>query len=98
VCVPRLIYNKEVNCACVGDIITIINENARNITHKKIATSFDSHVKCPIYLSDFNQIWLFRWILVKGSSVKFHENLSGGDRKTHAHVEADKRFLIKKKK
>jgi hypothetical protein len=24
-----------VNCACVGEIITIINENARNITHKK---------------------------------------------------------------
>jgi hypothetical protein len=29
------VRNKKVNCACVGEIITIINENARNITHNR---------------------------------------------------------------
>jgi hypothetical protein len=29
-----------VNCACVGEIITIINENARNITHKNSLVLF----------------------------------------------------------
>jgi hypothetical protein len=35
------VYGKEVNCACVGEINTIINENARNITHKNFGLLFD---------------------------------------------------------
>jgi hypothetical protein len=39
------VYNKEVNCACVGEIITIINENARNITHKNSVKMLHIFVK-----------------------------------------------------
>jgi hypothetical protein len=45
--------NKEVNCACVGEIITIINENARNITHKKnIDQVFTGELYNLLYWSD----------------------------------------------
>jgi hypothetical protein len=44
---PARVYNKEVNCACVGEIITIINENARNTTHKKREYTFKDF-KCEV--------------------------------------------------
>lgn len=35
---------------------------------------FGLHVKCPLLLSDFNQNWECRQILVELSSVKFNTN------------------------
>lgn len=33
-------------------------------------------MKCPIHLSDFNQIWHFLTDFHKVSNIKFHKNLS----------------------
>ena len=40
----------------------------------------DSHVKYPLFLSDFNELELFRQILEKYSNIKFHENSSNESR------------------
>jgi hypothetical protein len=39
------------------------------------------HVKCPIFLSDFNQIWIFLtdFFFVKVPNIKFHGNVSSGN-------------------
>jgi len=36
------------------------------------------HVKDPLYLKDFNEIWIFLIDFKKYSNMKFHENLSDG--------------------
>jgi hypothetical protein len=38
------------------------------------------HVKCPLFLLDFNETFIFLIILEKYSNIKFHENLSSGSR------------------
>jgi hypothetical protein len=38
------------------------------------------HVMYPLFLSDFNQNWISRYILEKYPNVKFHENPSSGRR------------------
>jgi len=57
------------------------------------------HVKCPLFLSDFNETWISRQIFKKYSH--FHENPSSGrgvvpcgetDRQTDVHDEANRRF------
>lgn len=34
------------------------------------------HVKCPIFLSDFNQMWTFRQVFVTASNTKRYKNPS----------------------
>jgi len=51
------------------------------------------HVKYPLFLSDFNEMW----ILKKCSNTNFYVNMSGGSRvvpcgRTDRHDEADSRF------
>lgn len=36
------------------------------------------HVMCPIFLSDFNQIWTFLIVFIKVLNIKFHGNSSNG--------------------
>jgi hypothetical protein len=43
-------------------------------------TSSGLHVKYTLYLSDFNEIWLFIYFLKKCSNIKFYENPSSGRR------------------
>ena len=38
------------------------------------------HVKYPLFLSDFNEIWISRQIFEKVSDIKFHQNPSIGSR------------------
>jgi hypothetical protein len=38
------------------------------------------HVKCPIFLFEFNQIWSISTDFHKVLNIKFHVNLSGGSR------------------
>jgi hypothetical protein len=42
-------------------------------------THFGFHVKCPILLSDINQIWISRQIFIKELGIKFHGNPSSGN-------------------
>ena len=42
-------------------------------------THFCLHVKCPILLSDINQIWISRQIFIKELGIKFHGNPSSGN-------------------
>jgi len=43
-------------------------------------TYVDLHVKYLVFLSDFNQIWIFLTDFHKSLRIKLHENLSGGSR------------------
>lgn len=36
------------------------------------------HVKCAIFLSSFNQIWISQQIFLKATNTKFHRNPSSG--------------------
>jgi hypothetical protein len=36
------------------------------------------HVKCPIFLSNFNQIWISQQIFLKATNTKLHRNPSSG--------------------
>ena len=38
------------------------------------------HVKYPLFLSDFDETWIFSTNFEKYSNIKFHENPSGGSR------------------
>jgi hypothetical protein len=38
------------------------------------------HVKCPTFLSDLNQIWIFSTDFIKVPNIKFHGNPSSGSR------------------
>ena len=38
------------------------------------------HVKCPLFLSDFNETLIFSKVFGKNSNIKFHENPSSGSR------------------
>jgi hypothetical protein len=55
------------------------------------------HVKYPLFLSDFNETWIFWQITEKCLKIKFHENTSSVNRvvqcvQTHMYDEADSRF------
>ena len=47
----------------------------RNIT---INLYIGFHVKCPLFLSDFNETWISWTDFRRNSNVKFHENPSSG--------------------
>jgi hypothetical protein len=54
-------------------------------------------VKCPLFLSDFNETWISRQMFEKASNIKFHENPSNGSRVvpcgwTDRHDKANSRF------
>jgi hypothetical protein len=38
------------------------------------------HVKCPLFLSDFNATCIFTKIFEEYSNIKLHKNLSSGSR------------------
>jgi len=42
-------------------------------------TNFSLHVKCPILLSDINQIWISRQIFIKDLCIKCYGNPSSGN-------------------
>jgi len=50
---------------------------------------FGIHVKCLLFLSDFNEIWIFFSDFRKYSNIKFHDNPSSGSRVLHAYRETD---------
>jgi hypothetical protein len=39
-----------------------------------------NNVKCSIFLSDFNRIWIFLTDFYESLNIKCNENLSGGSR------------------
>jgi len=55
------------------------------------------HVKCPLFLSDFNENWISRQMFEKAPNIKFHENPSNGSQVvpcgwTDRHDKAYSRF------
>ena len=59
------------------------------------------HKEFPVFLPDFNQIWILDRFKLNSSSIKFHENPSSGsladtcgrkDRHTDGHDEVYRRF------
>jgi hypothetical protein len=63
-----------VNCACVGEIITIINENALNITHKNLSTVYVTPLLLPSSeqtMNDTEGFWVFQRRMVQLLLKKF---------------------------
>ena len=50
-----------------------------SVRHYHMST-LNLRVNCPIYLSEFNQNWTSKQILMNVPDVKFHKNRSGGTR------------------
>jgi hypothetical protein len=71
-------------------------------TERDISKTYNGlHVKHRLYLSDFNETWIFSTYFEKYSNIKFHENPSSGSRVvpcgqtdvgTDGHDEASSRF------
>jgi len=57
-------------------LFSVLLSNICSCQHYK--TYVDFHVKCLVFLSDFNQIWIFLGDFHKSLHIKLHENLSGG--------------------
>ena len=68
-------------------ILRIIERNA-------IKMYIGLHVKCPVFLVDFNETLNFLDIFEKHSSIKFHENPSSESRVVHADRRTDMTKLI----
>jgi predicted metal-binding protein len=47
-------------------------------------------VKCPLFFSDFNEIWIFLTDFRKITIIKFHENNSSGSRRTDGETDMTK--------
>jgi hypothetical protein len=48
------------------------------VLHMSLPTTWNTlgSSECPVFLSDFNQIWIFWHIFIKVMNTKFHRNLS----------------------
>jgi hypothetical protein len=55
-------------------------------------TRLGLRVKCPIFLYDFNQIWIFQDVFVNVPNTRFHEN--PGAALMHADIGTDMTRLI----
>ena len=71
-----------------------------NISHSKMNSEryYHKYEKYPLFLSDFNETWIFlRDFRIKSSNIKFIQNPSSGSRvvprgRTEQHDEANSRF------
>jgi len=60
----------------LSETFLILRRNERDM----IKIYIGLHVKYPLFLSDFNETWIFGTIFEKSSNNKFHENPSSGCR------------------
>jgi len=59
-------------------LFSALSSNVCSCQHYE--TCVDLHVKYLVFLSNFNQIWIFLTDFHESVNIKFHENLSGGSR------------------
>ena len=63
-----------VSLQLLSERIFILSRTERNV----IINVHTSHVKYPLFLSDFNKTWIFRTEFVKKLEYQIHENPSSG--------------------
>ena len=102
----QILVNLRNICACflfvpnffwlTSEIFSILRRNERDMV---IKTSISLHVKYPLFLSDFNETWIFSTDFQKILKYQFNENPSIVSRivprvQTDRHDEADSHFAI----